>query len=109
MIDPSSILPSFYFKTIYGEWSSDTENYFKIGMTFEDLFDSTVQVSGSAGKAGGIQLTHNFEPHELINEFDLYNRVLNNGVPYFRRSFFKGPDVVGSPYMFGFLGAGLAS
>ncbi len=78
-------------------------------MTFEDLFNSSVQASGSAGIAWGITLTHNFEPHELINEFVFYNRVLNDGAPNFRRSFFKGPNFVGSPHMFGFLGAGLPS
>jgi hypothetical protein len=105
MIDPSSILPSFYFKTISGEWSSDTYNNLKIGMIFEDLFNSSVQASGSAGIAGDITLTHNFGPHELINEFVFYNRLPNGGTPNFRRSFFKGPNVVGSPYMFGFLGS----
>jgi hypothetical protein len=73
-------------------------------MIFEDLFDSSVQVSGSAGISSINKKTHNFGPHELSNEIDLYNHDLG---AYFRRWYFKGPDIVGSPYVFGYLGAGV--
>ena len=73
-------------------------------MTFEDLFNSSVQVSGSAGTTSNTPLTHNFGPHELSNEIGL----VNNGNQYFRRWYFNGPDVVGSPYVFGPIGAGVA-
>jgi hypothetical protein len=72
-------------------------------MNFEDLFNSSVQVSGSAGTTSSLPLlTHNFGPHELSNEIDLYNRFPDNSNQYFRRWYFKGPDVVGSPYLFGY-------
>ena len=65
-------------------------------MTFEDLFDSSVQVSGSAGTSSIKTFTHPIGPVELIDELGILNTVyLSN--PYFKRWIFTGTNVIGSP------------
>ena len=61
-------------------------------MTFEDLFDSSVQVYGSAGTTSIKQVTHTFGPTELANVLDIYKET-----PYLKRWIFKGTNVIGSP------------
>jgi hypothetical protein len=68
------------------------------------LFNSSAQVSGSAGTTATLPLTQNFGPDELSNEIDLYNLFPFDGNPGFRRWYFDGPNLVSSPYVFGYLG-----
>jgi hypothetical protein len=67
-------------------------------MTFEDFFDSSVQVSGSAGTSSIYELTHFFGPSELANKLDIYNQAAGaNPSQYFKRWIFMGTNVIGSP------------
>jgi hypothetical protein len=100
MIDPSSILPSFFLKTIYGEWESGLNSESLIRITFKDMF-SSAQVSGSAGVAWSVPLTHAFGPNELFNKVDLTNNITAGGAPYFKRWYFTGTNIIGSPLIFG--------
>ncbi len=67
-------------------------------MAFEDLFDSSVQVSGSAGTSSINQLTHFFGPAELANKLDIFNQAAHTDpIPYLKRWIFRGTNVIGSP------------
>jgi hypothetical protein len=46
-------------------------------MTFEDLFDSSVQVSASAGTSSTHKLTQSFGPTGFLNELGIYNNAAN--------------------------------
>jgi hypothetical protein len=68
------------------------------------LFNPSTQVSGSAGNTGTDTQTHDFGPNELINEIDIYNLFPTASVPNFKRWYFEGLNVIGSPYLFGYAG-----
>ncbi len=103
MIDPSTIFPSYYLKTFYGEWENhDNPGPFQklLKVTFENMFNFSAKVFGSAGLNANEAFSQDFLPWELNNSVGFINPYPIQG-PEIKRWYFTGPQISGSPLRWG--------
>jgi len=103
LIDPSTIFPSYYLKTFYGEWEEIVSPgpYKKLlKVTFENMFNFSDKIFGSAGLDTNEVLSQDFLPWELNNFVSFYREFT-----HIKRWYFNGPQIAGSPKLMGVNGS----